>query len=192
MKYGKNQKIYIIKAIYSPDENNKTKIRIIGNKFIKKNKDKCKIIYNNKKYELKEYFEDINNNCNHKDFFKLKLLFIYNIIDISNLFNGCDSLISLSDIKLNSLKSKKEKIEINCGYNIKDNNGENKSFNRSLSFKTSLSSPHLNSECKNLPKKIYYQIFNYIYLIWVIHFLDAIVWFIYQIFQIGILLMLII
>ena len=30
-------------------------IRLFGNKFVKQNKNNCKIIYNNKKYKLKEY-----------------------------------------------------------------------------------------------------------------------------------------
>ena len=33
------------------------KLRIFGNKFVNNNKDKYKIIYYNKEYELKEYFE---------------------------------------------------------------------------------------------------------------------------------------
>ena len=40
-------------------------IRIFGKKFIKHNKNKCKIIYNNKKYKLKEYLNEIDNNYNH-------------------------------------------------------------------------------------------------------------------------------
>ena len=90
--------MYIFKAIYGPIDNNEAKVRILGKKFTINNRDKCYIIYNNKKYELKEYFEDIENNYNHKDLFKLKLIFIHKIIDMSNLFNGCDSLISLSEI----------------------------------------------------------------------------------------------
>ena len=32
------------------------KIKILGYEFVEKNKDKCKIIYNEKEYELTEYF----------------------------------------------------------------------------------------------------------------------------------------
>ena len=55
-------------------------IRIFGNKFIKRNKNKCKIIYNNKKYKLKEYFDEIYNNYNQdiKEI-KIKLIGINNI-----------------------------------------------------------------------------------------------------------------
>ena len=37
-------------------------IRILDKYFIKNNKNKFRLIYNNKKYELKEYFEEIDNN----------------------------------------------------------------------------------------------------------------------------------
>ena len=43
-----------ISQFYSPSfEKEKTKLRIFGKKFINTNKDKCKIIYKDKKYELK-------------------------------------------------------------------------------------------------------------------------------------------
>ena len=72
---------FIIK--YLPDKDKIDKVKILDEKFIKRNKNKCKIIYNNKIYELKEYFEDIDINYNHKDLIKFKLLFIHNIIDMS-------------------------------------------------------------------------------------------------------------
>ena len=59
--------------IMKPIENNKERVRIFGKKFVKNNQDKCKIEYKDKIYELKEYFEDIDNNYNHKD----EILFKY-------------------------------------------------------------------------------------------------------------------
>ena len=44
-------------------------LRILGYIFVYNNKDKCKIIYKDKEYDLKEYFEDIDNNYNHKEEF---------------------------------------------------------------------------------------------------------------------------
>ena len=93
---GKKARYYLI-AIYKPDENNDKKVKILGRNFIKKNKDKAKILYKNKIYELKEYFEDIDENYNHKDLIKLKIIFIHNIIDMSYMFYDCYTLISLSD-----------------------------------------------------------------------------------------------
>ena len=87
---------YYFIVYYKPDENNIKKVRILNKEvFIKNNKNKCKIIYNNKIYELKEYFEDIDINYNHKDLIKIKLIFIHNIIDMSFMFCNCSSLISL-------------------------------------------------------------------------------------------------
>ena len=50
-----NDKKDEIEIIYKPK--NKGKIKIFGSQFVYYNKDKCKIIYNNKEYELTEYFD---------------------------------------------------------------------------------------------------------------------------------------
>ena len=93
---GKKARYYLI-AIYKPDENNDKRVKILDEDFIKINKDKAKIIYKNKIYELKEYFEDIDENYNHKDLIKFKIIFIHNIINMSHMFHNCYTLISLSD-----------------------------------------------------------------------------------------------
>ena len=51
--------------IYKSTTNN-SKIKLFGSEFVKKNKDKCKIIYNGKEYDLMEYFT-IDKNYNHND-----------------------------------------------------------------------------------------------------------------------------
>ena len=76
-------KINLFEAIYQPNENNNEKVRIFGREFIKKNKNKCKIIYKDKKKDVKEYLEDIDINYNHKDKIKIKIIFSKDIIDIS-------------------------------------------------------------------------------------------------------------
>ena len=92
----KKARYYII-AYYKPDENKEKKIKILDQKFIKRNKNKCKIIYKNKIYELKEYFEGIDMNYNHKDLIKFKIIFIHNIFDMSYMFYKCDSLVAFYD-----------------------------------------------------------------------------------------------
>ena len=117
--------------IYKPNENKKEKIekiknlkkqfnffldtdkeysgdvlRIFGKKFVKHNKNKCILIYNNKKYELKEYFEEIDNNYKNKDIIKIKLYGINNISDMSRIFYGCYYLTSVLDYP----KRKEKKI----------------------------------------------------------------------------------
>ena len=89
-------------AIINKTENNiknNNKLRIFGKKFVNKNKNKYKynIIYKNKEFQLKEYFEEIDKDYNKKDLIKLKLRIINSIVDFSYMFDGCDKLISLSD-----------------------------------------------------------------------------------------------
>ena len=92
----RKKKIFYVKAKYKPNENIKETLKILFEKFISKNKNKCKIIYKNKIYEIKEYFEDIDIKYNYKDSIKFKLIFIHNIIAMSYMFYNCHSLISLS------------------------------------------------------------------------------------------------
>ena len=61
-----------IELKYNPINNNKEKLRIFGNYFIKNNIYKCKIIYNNKEYDLCEYINDIDNYYNSNDIITIK------------------------------------------------------------------------------------------------------------------------
>ena len=73
-------------------------IRILGKYFVKENKNKCKIIYKNKKYKLKEYYEEIDNDYNCEiDEIKLKLVGINQITNLKEIFYGCYYLSSVSD-----------------------------------------------------------------------------------------------
>ena len=87
-------------------EKNK-KLKILDQSFIINNKDKCKIIYKNKEYELKEYFEDIDNNYNKKDEITIKLRINKDIVDMRYMFYKCNSLIKIRVItKVNSFNDK--------------------------------------------------------------------------------------
>ena len=98
MKYGIEKKVsyYIINVNYKQKEKNEEKIKILDKNFIIKNRNNCKIIYKNKIYDLKEYFEDIDVNNKNENVIKCKILFIHKIIDMSYMFYSCSSLISLS------------------------------------------------------------------------------------------------
>ena len=102
--------IYYFIVKYKND--NKERLKILDNKFIKKNRNKSKIIYNNKTHELKEYFEDIDKNYNRKSIIKYKLIFIHNIIDFSYMFYHCDSLISISNNNETNLNISNSQIYI--------------------------------------------------------------------------------
>ena len=66
---------------------------IYGEKFVLNNKDKCKIIYKNKDYDLTDYFDIIDKNYDNKDEYILKLIIPNDIKDISYMFANCISLI---------------------------------------------------------------------------------------------------
>ena len=55
-------------------------MKIFNQFFINNNKDKCKIIYKNKEYELKEHFEDIDSNFKNKEEISFILRINKNII----------------------------------------------------------------------------------------------------------------
>ena len=101
-------------SVYIPDKN---KTRIFGSEFIKNNKDKFRIIYDNIIYNPEEYFEDIIKIYNNKDLIKLKIIGIDNIFNFSSMFAGCSSLKAFSPIKyLNNLE---DIIDKNDNINIK-------------------------------------------------------------------------
>ena len=76
-------------------------MKILGKEFVKNNnnKRKCKLLINNKKYDICEYIEqdkyDINKN---DDLITIILIGIHDIIKANGMFYGCSSLKSLPDI----------------------------------------------------------------------------------------------
>ena len=82
--------------IYKPNKDGK--VRIFEEKFVNNNKQNCKIIYNNKEYELKEYINDIDKEYNNKDEIKIKLKGINKVTNMSYMFSDCNTLSSLPDI----------------------------------------------------------------------------------------------
>jgi len=78
--------------IYDIKGNN---IKIFGVSFVNKNKNKCKMIIDNKEYEITEQYtvENYNNNK-----LKIKLKGIGNVTDMSYMFGECSLLLSLPGI----------------------------------------------------------------------------------------------
>ena len=85
-----------IHIIYKPKKDNKYKTRIFGEKFVKNNKDKAKIIFNDNEYELKEYFEDFIHDEDKYEI-RLTLRIFEDISDLSYMFSDCDSLYLFPD-----------------------------------------------------------------------------------------------
>ena len=105
---SKKEKSYIyFTIIYKPNKSNTGKIRIFGENFVTKNRDKCKIIYEEKEFELTEYFEDLNNN----KFLFIDLIILIlkiddnNITDISYMFSECNTLLSIHPYNLESINT---------------------------------------------------------------------------------------
>ena len=70
-------------------------IQIFGDDFVRNNRDKCKMIIDNKEIEITEKYY-VNKNNNNK--LNIILKGINNITDMSNMFSRCSSLSSLLDI----------------------------------------------------------------------------------------------
>ena len=102
-----------LEIVYKPKEDyfkgnpSEKVIKMFDVNFIENNKEKCKIIYNDKEYELKEYFEDICDNYNYKDEIVIKLKIYKDIIDMSYMFNECDTLIFIKDISKSNCSNTK-------------------------------------------------------------------------------------
>ena len=96
--------------------------KIMNEKFININKNKFKLIYNNKKLKKNELFKYQKEGQKIK--IKIKIVGIYNISNISYMFDGCDTLELFScchdDYQINEL-SKDENYECLDGANINNN-----------------------------------------------------------------------
>ena len=68
---------------------------IFGYYFVNNNANICKMIIDNREYELAEQFDIKNNNNNN--ILKIKLKGVGKITNMSGMFNNCSSLLSLPD-----------------------------------------------------------------------------------------------
>ena len=72
---------------YANDKEGKT--RILGEKFVKNNKNKCEIFYKEKSYELIEFIDEIDSSIKNNDMIKLTLKINKYITNFSYMFNEC-------------------------------------------------------------------------------------------------------
>jgi len=81
--------------IYDEYEEDQENIRIFGDIFVENNKNKCKIIIDNKELEIAEKYniEKYNNNK-----LEIELKGINNVTNMSYMFSRCSSLSSIPDI----------------------------------------------------------------------------------------------
>ena len=87
-------------------EKNDKEIKLFGNEFVNNNKDNCKIIINEKEYDLVEKIS-LKNLAIKNNTFEIKLRIIQLKNDLSFMFENCSSLLSISDLsKLNTINVK--------------------------------------------------------------------------------------
>ena len=90
-----NKNVSYINIIYDINKEKEDEINIFGHKFVENNKNKCKIIIDNKEYEIIDKY-NIKSYNNNK--LNIKLKGIHNITNMSYMFSRCSSLSSLTDI----------------------------------------------------------------------------------------------
>ena len=108
-QYNEFKKYIDIRIFYKPKNQNSKYIQIFGKKFVKNNKDKAKIIFNDLEYELKSNFRDIDPNYDNKEGILLKLRIFENITDMSEMYYECDGLYLFPD----DYNNEEENIDIN-------------------------------------------------------------------------------
>ena len=111
------------------------KIKILGEKFVDKNKYKCKIIYNEKESDLTEYFKN-DNKDNHANILKIQLTISKNITDISCMFHECKALLSIKDISnldnSNTINLNRSFSDYNSNYSLVKSNCSSETGNKSF------------------------------------------------------------
>ena len=106
--------------------------KVLGEEFVENNKDKAKLIINNKIYELSEKIRI--NNLKNGYFIKVKLIFFNDIFDRSFMFDGCDTLIKILDSQI--IKNKFE-INLNSNGNLFNNFITDEKYNNCIKTETS-------------------------------------------------------
>ena len=80
------------------EENKEVKLKIIGKEFLKNNKNKAKLIINNKKHNLNQFLKikDFND-----ENIKVKMILSRDICNLSCIFKNCDLLLNLTTCNYN-------------------------------------------------------------------------------------------
>ena len=92
--YNKMKPIIDINIIYRIDKEDE-KLRLFGDEFVKNNQKKCKLLIDNKEYNLMREYNIKNYN---KKQLEIKLIIFNNITNMGYLFFQCRRLLLLPDI----------------------------------------------------------------------------------------------
>ena len=153
----------VLELTYKKKEEAKDKMKILENKFIEKNKEKGKIIYNRSEFELKEYFEDIDKNHKDiKDIIKILLCLDRYIFDLSYMFQNCISLISIKrlySLDDDYINQELNKVNSNVKIPMRNNNNDldesNSFYHKSFEESSILEEKNANFLSTNENIKIY-------------------------------------
>ena len=86
-----------IDIFYKINDNQK-KLKLFGDKFVKNNINKCKIIIDGKEYELCNELNIGKFKIDDNKLFKIQLIGIKSITDMSYMFHKCENLFSVSHL----------------------------------------------------------------------------------------------
>jgi len=86
----------MVKFRYKLNENS-DRINILGEIFVNNNRNKLKIVYKGKEYDLQEEF--VNGQINDEKVIDIELKGLNNLDNLSYMFYGCTSLIEILEIK---------------------------------------------------------------------------------------------
>ena len=84
--------------IFYKINDNQTKLKIFGDIFVKNNINKCKIVIDGKEYELCNYINIGNFKIDDNKIFKIQLIGIKSITDMSYMFHKCNNLFSVPNL----------------------------------------------------------------------------------------------
>ncbi len=85
------------KLVYKLSNVGNEMTRIFGKDFVERNKNRAKIIFINREYPLKEYFEEIDKNYKPAEKITIILKCFHNILNFRFMFLDCDNLLSMSE-----------------------------------------------------------------------------------------------
>ena len=131
MSLNKNQDSVTFELEYKAT--NSSQIKLFGSDFVKRNKDKCKIIFKKKECDLREYFK-FYNNYNHNDSIKIQLRINNNIKDISYMFYFCRELLSISDLLIDKFTDINKSFDGNNLNNSSEKSDNSKEIDKSETF----------------------------------------------------------
>ena len=127
-------------------------IRILGNDFVKTNKNKGKLIINNKKYNLKEF---VNINEIKYDKIKINMILSKGLSNISHIFENCAKLKEFSfcdDIIFIDDEAPLKLEEFNDNYNDFDSDEETNNCRENSLYKN-LKTDNIYINCSTISTK---------------------------------------